>query len=94
MNLLDKYLIANAKSLDSKVFYLKMKGDYNRYLAEFLLDDDYNKALDYALNAYKDAEKKWRKKDTLELLEEIDPHYSESYETNVYKYDESVDTIW
>ena len=32
--LLDKYLIAKAASTDSKVFYLKMKGDYYRYLAE------------------------------------------------------------
>lgn len=28
--LLDKYLIANASSAESKVFYLKMKGDYFR----------------------------------------------------------------
>lgn len=34
-----------------------MKGDYNRYLAEFLLDDDYNKALEHALNSYKEADK-------------------------------------
>lgn len=34
-----------------------MKGDYNRYLAEFLLDDDYQKAHDNALNAYKEADK-------------------------------------
>ena len=34
-----------------------MRGDYNRYLAEFLLDDDYNKALENALSAYKEADK-------------------------------------
>ena len=28
--LLDKYLIANATNPESKVFYLKMKGDYFR----------------------------------------------------------------
>lgn len=33
-DLLDKYLIAKASSAESKVFYLKMKGDYYRYLAE------------------------------------------------------------
>jgi len=33
-NLLDKYLIANATQAESKVFYLKMKGDYFRYLSE------------------------------------------------------------
>lgn len=32
--LLDNHLIPNAKTADSKVFYLKMKGDYYRYLAE------------------------------------------------------------
>lgn len=46
LSLLEINLIPKVKSVDSKVFYLKMKGDYNRYLAEFLLDDDYNKALE------------------------------------------------
>merc|ERR1711941_46207 len=32
--LLDKFLIAKASNAESKVFYLKMKGDYYRYLAE------------------------------------------------------------
>lgn len=32
--LLEKYLIANASQAESKVFYLKMKGDYFRYLSE------------------------------------------------------------
>jgi len=32
--LLDKYLIAKATNAESKVFYMKMKGDYYRYLAE------------------------------------------------------------
>ncbi|MBN3308457.1 14-3-3 protein zeta/delta [Amia ocellicauda] len=34
LNLLDKYLIPKASTAESKVFYLKMKGDYYRYLAE------------------------------------------------------------
>ncbi len=34
-----------------------MKGDYNRYLAEFLLDEDYTKAIDFAKQSYKEAEK-------------------------------------
>ena len=33
-NLLDKFLIAKASNPESRVFYLKMKGDYFRYLAE------------------------------------------------------------
>jgi 14-3-3 protein beta/theta/zeta len=34
LGLLDKHLIAKASNAESKVFYLKMKGDYFRYLAE------------------------------------------------------------
>lgn len=34
LDLLDKFLIAKASNAESKVFYLKMKGDYYRYLAE------------------------------------------------------------
>ena len=37
--LLDKFLIARASSAESKVFYLKMKADYFRYLAEVALGD-------------------------------------------------------
>uniref|UniRef100_A0A8C2UTG3 Tyrosine 3-monooxygenase/tryptophan 5-monooxygenase activation protein theta n=1 Tax=Chinchilla lanigera TaxID=34839 RepID=A0A8C2UTG3_CHILA len=40
LELLDKYLIANATNPESKVFYLKMKGDYFRYLAEVACGDD------------------------------------------------------
>eukprot|EP00039_Didymoeca_costata_P017869 m.331201 g.331201 ORF g.331201 m.331201 type:complete len:249 (+) comp16670_c0_seq1:131-877(+) len=36
--LLDKYLVPNATTPESKVFYLKMKGDYFRYLAEVASD--------------------------------------------------------
>lgn len=32
--LLDDYLISQNEEMESKVFYLKMKGDYHRYLAE------------------------------------------------------------
>lgn len=37
--LLDNFLIANATSAESKVFYLKMKGDYYRYLSEVASGD-------------------------------------------------------
>ena len=38
--LLDDHLIPNAELAESKVFYLKMKGDYYRYLAEVASGDD------------------------------------------------------
>lgn len=34
LGLLDKYLVPKTSSAESKVFYLKMQGDYYRYLAE------------------------------------------------------------
>lgn len=39
-DLLEKYLIANSKTNECKVFYYKMKGDYYRYLAEVAIGDD------------------------------------------------------
>jgi len=36
---LDKFLIPKASNPESKVFYLKMKGDYYRYLAEVATGD-------------------------------------------------------
>jgi len=53
--LLDKFLIAKASNAESKVFYLKMKGDYYRYLAE-VADGDIKKAVvDDSQKAYQDA---------------------------------------
>lgn len=40
LELLDKYLIPKAGNPESKVFYLKMKGDYYRYLAEVATGDE------------------------------------------------------
>lgn len=58
LSIIDKYLIPNTKSaLDSKVFYLKMKGDYNRYLTEFVTEEqEYNEAVENATNAYREAD--------------------------------------
>merc|ERR1711911_559042 len=47
LGLLDKFLIPKASNAESKVFYLKMKGDYFRYLAEVANGD--------ARKAYQDA---------------------------------------
>lgn len=41
LDLLDKTLIPNSKNPEAKVFFLKMKGDYYRYLGEFLTADRY-----------------------------------------------------
>jgi predicted Mrr-cat superfamily restriction endonuclease len=39
LDLLDNVLIKNSKNPEAKVFFLKMKGDYYRYLGEFLTGD-------------------------------------------------------
>jgi len=55
LSLLDKYLIPKASNAESKVFYLKMKGDYYRYLAEVATGDTRNAVVDYSQKAYQDA---------------------------------------
>lgn len=39
LKLLDSHLLPKVKNSDSKVFYLKMKGDYYRYLGEFVVGE-------------------------------------------------------
>ncbi|XP_059648016.1 14-3-3-like protein B [Cornus florida] len=56
LKLLDSKLIPTANAGDSKVFYLKMKGDYHRYLAEFKTGGDRKEAAENTLNAYKSAQ--------------------------------------
>ncbi|XP_052202411.1 14-3-3-like protein B [Diospyros lotus] len=56
LKLLDSRLIPSASSGDSKVFYLKMKGDYHRYLAEFKSGADRKDAAESTLTAYKAAQ--------------------------------------
>ncbi|KAK9411253.1 14-3-3 protein theta [Crotalus adamanteus] len=55
LELLDKYLIANATNPESKVFYLKMKGDYFRYLAEVASGDDRKQTIENSQAAYQEA---------------------------------------
>lgn len=57
LNLLDEYLIPNATEDESKVFYMKMKGDYYRYLAEVAEGDARNKTVQNSHTAYEDASK-------------------------------------
>ncbi|KAI3978589.1 hypothetical protein MKX01_015764 [Papaver californicum] len=56
LKLLDTRLIPSASSGDSKVFYLKMKGDYHRYLAEFKTGTERKEAAESTLSAYKSAQ--------------------------------------
>jgi len=53
--LLDEYLIPKASNEDSKVFYLKMKGDYHRYLAEVATGDHRKTVVDSSKQAYQEA---------------------------------------
>ena len=54
-SLLDKHLIPKASNAESKVFYLKMKGDYYRYLAEVAVGDKRTAVLDDSQKAYQEA---------------------------------------
>ncbi|XP_020584525.1 14-3-3-like protein [Phalaenopsis equestris] len=56
LKLLDSNLIPSAKAAESKVFYLKMKGDYHRYLAEFKTGAERKEAAENTLLAYKSAQ--------------------------------------
>eukprot|EP00828_Plagiopyla_frontata_P048199 TRINITY_DN9166_c0_g1_i2.p2 TRINITY_DN9166_c0_g1~~TRINITY_DN9166_c0_g1_i2.p2 ORF type:complete len:249 (+),score=32.82 TRINITY_DN9166_c0_g1_i2:163-909(+) len=56
LGILENQLIPNSKP-DSKIFYLKMKGDYNRYLSEFLIDQEYNEVVEHGKQSYLEAEK-------------------------------------
>eukprot|EP00916_Digyalum_oweni_P019156 GHVL01031910.1.p1 GENE.GHVL01031910.1~~GHVL01031910.1.p1 ORF type:complete len:252 (+),score=37.96 GHVL01031910.1:139-894(+) len=55
LNLLSEHLIKNSTSLDAKVFYHKMKGDYFRYISEFTTGDKKEKASKEAHDTYNEA---------------------------------------
>ena len=55
LTVIESHLIPSATTGESKVFYFKMKGDYYRYLAEFLIGDDRKAPVENALAAYKNA---------------------------------------
>nr|XP_046267979.1 14-3-3-like protein [Scatophagus argus] len=55
LQLLDNHLIPNSTNSESKVFYLKMKGDYYRYLAEVAVDDKRQKTILKSQEAYQEA---------------------------------------
>jgi len=55
LQLLEKFLIVKANTAESKVFYLKMKGDYFRYLAEVATGENRDIVIKDSQDAYKDA---------------------------------------
>ena len=55
LKILDSNLVPSAASSESKVFYLKMKGDYHRYLAEFKSAEERKAAAEDTMLSYKAA---------------------------------------
>ncbi|KAH8743539.1 14-3-3 domain-containing protein [Diaporthe sp. PMI_573] len=55
LDVLDNSLIPQAASSEAKVFYHKLKADYHRYLAEFVIGEKRNTATTAAHEAYKNA---------------------------------------
>lgn len=56
LRLLDSNLVPSASASESKVFYLKMKGDYHRYMAEFKVGDERKAAAEDTMLSYKAAQ--------------------------------------
>ena len=56
LKILDSNLVPSASSSESKVFYLKMKGDYHRYLAEFKSAEERKAAAEDTMLSYKAAQ--------------------------------------
>jgi 14-3-3 protein epsilon len=52
---IDTQLLKRAEDGEANVFYLKMKGDYNRYIAEYANGELKQQVADAALEAYKSA---------------------------------------
>ena len=61
---IDNHLLKKAGDAEAKVFYYKMKGDYNRYVAEYAQNELKQKVSDGASEAYKKA---------TELAKELSP---------------------
>ena len=53
--IIDKYLLPNASDSETKVFFLKLKGDYYRYKCEFANGKDFDEACNKADKVYKEA---------------------------------------
>ncbi|GAB2283238.1 14-3-3-like protein GF14 kappa, variant 2 [Dionaea muscipula] len=56
LKLLDSHLLPSATTSEGKVFYLKMKGDYHRYLAEFKAGSERKQAAEETMISYRAAQ--------------------------------------
>jgi hypothetical protein len=54
--LLDERLVPAASTVDAKVFYLRIKGDYHRYLVKFKTNVERKDVVDSTLVAYHDMQ--------------------------------------
>ena len=55
INLINNYLLKRTITDESKVFYLKMKGDYYRYLCEIINSNENQNYIDESEKSYKEA---------------------------------------
>lgn len=55
LDLLDNFLVPRATTPESKVFYLKMKGDYYRYIAEVSAGGSRDEVVEKSMGAYSEA---------------------------------------
>ena len=55
LNSIDNHLLKKAEDVEARVFYYKMKGDYNRYIAEYAQEELKQKVGDGAKEAYEKA---------------------------------------
>ena len=55
INILDSTLIKNSEENIGKIYYLKLKGDFNRYICEYEKSHSREKASNNGLKAYQDA---------------------------------------
>ena len=53
--ILDSLLIKKAETNEAKIYYKKLKGDFNRYIAEYAKDELREKVLKDGLQAYQEA---------------------------------------
>jgi len=55
VSLIDQSLFKQSLPVEAKVFYLKMKADYFRYMSEFYISENFKKSSDNAMRSYQQA---------------------------------------